>query len=204
MLIEKYFSDLSPIQKTQFEDFQRLFKEWNEKVNLVSRKDIDNFEINHLLHSLAIAKFIKFRPGTTILDLGSGGGLPGVPLAIMFPDVKFTLVDRTGKKMKAAQDMIDQLGLENVKAIHGDAKDLKDKYDFVVSRAVMPQPDLVKLAYPLISNENKNSIANGIIALKGGDLTSEISPVKKYTEIQELNKYFEEPFFDTKKIIYTC
>lgn len=201
--IEKYFPNLSMEQRQQFEALMRLYPEWNEKINVISRKDIENLEINHLLHSLAIAKFIKFIPGSNILDLGSGGGLPGLPLAIMFPDVKFHLIDRIGKKIMVAKSIAESIGLTNVTFQHGDIGECHEKFDFVVSRAVMPQPDLIKLVRKNITKSQRNALPNGIIALKGGDLQNEVSQLKEPTEIIGIDNYFDEPFFETKKIVYS-
>lgn len=201
--ILKYFPDLSDRQIQQLEAMTELYPEWNMKINVISRKDIDNLEINHILHSLAIAKFIKFQAGSRILDFGSGGGFPGIPLAVIFPDSHFHLVDRIGKKLKVAQSIADQIGLTNVSVQHGDIGECHEKFDFIVSRAVMPQPDLLKLSAKNISKENKNAYPNGIIALKGGDLNAELRPIRKITDIIPVNQYFSEPFFDKKQIIYT-
>ena len=201
--ILKYFPNLSDTQKRQFEQMCVLYPEWNEKINVISRKDIENVEINHLLHSLAIAKFINFTPGSSVMDFGSGGGFPGIPLAVLFPDVHFHLIDRIGKKMKVAKEVADAIGLKNVSVQHGDSGECHDKFDFVVSRAVMPQPDLVKLARKNISSTQRNGLPNGVIALKGGDLTHELMPLKGSTEVVDIKNYFSEPFFDTKKIVYT-
>lgn len=201
--ILKYFPDLSDRQIQQLEAMTELYPEWNMKINVISRKDIDNLEINHILHSLAIAKFIKFQTGSRILDFGSGGGFPGIPLAVVFPDSRFHLVDRIGKKLKVAQSIADQIGLTNVSVQHGDIGECHEKFDFIVSRAVMPQPDLLKLSAKNISKENKNAYPNGIIALKGGDLNAELRPIRKITDIIPVNQYFSEPFFDKKQIIYT-
>lgn len=201
--ILKYFPNLSDEQQVQFEKMCNLYPEWNEKINVISRKDIDNIEINHLLHSLAIAKYIQFKPGSKILDFGSGGGFPGIPLAVLFPDVHFHLIDRIGKKMRVANEIAQAIGLKNVSIQHGDSGECHEKFDFVVSRAVMPQPDLVKLSSKNISGIQKNALPNGVIALKGGDLHEEIKTIKGKTEVTDINKYFEEPFFDTKKIVYT-
>lgn len=201
--ITKYFPSLTERQKWQFEEMCRLYPEWNEKINVISRKDIDNVEVNHILHSLAIAKFIKFTPGSDVLDLGSGGGFPGIPLAVLFPDVKFHLIDRIGKKMKVAKEVADALGLTNVTVQHGDSGECHDKFDFIVSRAVMPQTDLVRLVAKNVSRTQRNALPNGVIALKGGELNEEIKPIKSKTEISEIKNYFVEPFFDTKKIVYT-
>lgn len=180
-----------------------LFRELNEKVNVVSRKDIDNIEINHILHSLAIAKYLKFKPGTSVVDLGTGGGLPGLPLAVMFPDVKFHLIDRVGKKVKVAKEISDKLGLENVTFQHGDMGECHDKYDFVVSRAVTDQPTLIKISKKNISAIQRNALPNGLITLKGGDVLNELGNFAKISEIIPISNYFEENFFDTKKIVYT-
>lgn len=201
--ILKYFPSLSEKQIQQFETMMRLYPEWNEKINVISRKDIDNLETNHLLHSLAIGKFISFKSGSEILDLGSGGGLPGLPLAVLFPEVKFHLIDRIAKKIRVASEIADGAGIENVTFQHGDSGECKKQFDFVVSRAVMPQPDLVNLVRRNISKTQKNGMPNGVIALKGGDLQAELEPLKKTTEIVDISNYYDEPFFKTKKIVYT-
>ena len=201
-LIDKYFPELSATQREQFGTMLRLYPEWNEKINVISRKDIDNLEVNHILHSLALVKFLKFTPGTTVLDLGTGGGLPGLPLAVYFPEVSFHLVDRTGKKLKVAQDIATQLGLTNVTIQHGDVAEVKDKFDFVVSRAVMPLPDMVKLVRRLISHDNSNALPNGLLCLKGGDLEEELSRYRNEVLIDSISSYFKEDFFATKKIVY--
>lgn len=201
--ILKYFPNLSDKQKVQFEKLCSLYPEWNEKINVISRKDIDNIEINHILHSLAIAKYIQFKPGSSVMDFGSGGGFPGIPLAVLFPDVHFHLIDRIGKKMKVADEISRGIGLKNVTVQHGDSGECHEKFDFVVSRAVMPQPELVKLSTKNISNIQRNALPNGVIALKGGDLHEEIKSVRGKTEVTDIKNYFDEPFFDTKKIVYT-
>lgn len=201
--IEKYFPNISDLQKERLRQLSSLLKEWNEKINVISRKDIDNVDEHHILHSLAIAKFINFSPGSRILDLGSGGGLPGIPLAILFPDSHFHLIDRIGKKMTLANDIVSRLGLTNVSVQHGDVGECHDKFDFVVSRGVMPQPDILKLVKKNISGVNHNAIPNGAISLKGGDLTAEIAPLKKRSEIVDISSFFDEPYFKTKKIVYT-
>ncbi|MBD5386899.1 16S rRNA (guanine(527)-N(7))-methyltransferase RsmG [bacterium] len=202
-LIEKYFPHLSERQKEQFSIMMDAYPEWNEKINVISRKDIENLECNHILHSLAIARFIKFTPGTHVMDLGCGGGLPGLPLAIMFPEVRFHLIDRTGKKIHVAQEVAKACGLDNVTFQHGDVAECKEKFDFVVSRAVMPQPDLIKLCKKNISHEQKNGLPNGLITLKGGDISGEMRNTHKGGETVNISQYFDEPFFKTKKIAYT-
>lgn len=201
-LIEKYFPNLSDRQKEQFAIMLDAYPEWNEKINVISRKDIENLECNHLLHSLAIAKFLNFTPGSTVMDLGCGGGLPGLPLAIMFPEVKFHLIDRTGKKIKVASEVAHACGLTNVTFQHGDVAECKEKYDFIVSRAVMPQNELAKLAGKNISKVQKNALPNGLITLKGGELSHELKGLPQ-GEVIDLSKWFEEPFFKTKKIAFT-
>lgn len=200
--ISKYFSDLSDKQREQFEMALRLYPEWNEKINVISRKDIDNLEANHVLHSLGIVKFVKFTPGTRVLDLGTGGGFPGIPLAIFYPDVHFHLVDRIGKKLKVAQDIAEKIGLNNVTIQHGDVKEVKGQFDFVVSRAVMPLGDLVPLVRRLIAKDMRNAVPNGLICLKGGDLSGEIQKFKNEVLVDELSSYFKEEFYKTKKIVY--
>lgn len=201
--IKKYFPNLSERQKEQFEQMMRLYPEWNAKINVISRKDIDNLEINHILHSLAIAKMIQFTPGSDILDFGSGGGLPGLPLAVLFPEVHFHLIDRIGKKIRVAKEIAAGLGLTNVTFQHGDIGECHDKFDFVVSRAVMPQTDLIRLSKKNISSKARNALPNGVITLKGGDLEAELSPVRKSSEVMELDTLFDLPFFETKKIVYS-
>ncbi|MDE6770584.1 MAG: 16S rRNA (guanine(527)-N(7))-methyltransferase RsmG [Muribaculaceae bacterium] len=201
--ILKYFPNLTELQREQLNKMTELYPEWNEKINVISRKDIDNVEINHLLHSLAIAKFINFTPGSRVMDFGSGGGLPGLPLAVLFPEVHFHLIDRIGKKIKVAKEIADAIGLKNVTFQHGDSGECHETFDFVVSRAVMPQADLVKLSRKNISSKQHNALPNGVIALKGGDLEAEIRPLKSRTEVVDIANYFDEPFFSTKKIVYT-
>lgn len=200
--ILKYFPNLSETQKEQFKKLGILYPEWNEKINVISRKDIDNLYTNHILHSLGIAKFTDFKPGTSVLDMGTGGGFPGIPLAILFPEVKFHLVDRIGKKIKVAEDVAQHIGLTNVTFQHGDIKEVKGKYDFVVSRAVMLLNELIPLIKNNISSVCINGLPNGLICLKGGDLNQEIRAVKNPVLTAGLKEYFDEPYFDTKKVIY--
>lgn len=201
--ITKYFPDLSERQRDQFETMSRLYPEWNAKINVISRKDIDNLEINHILHSLAIAKFLKFAPGSRVLDFGTGGGFPGIPLAVMFPDVSFHLVDRTGKKLRVASEIATACGLSNVTFMHGDVAECKDKFDFVVSRAVMPQADLLKICRKNISSEQRNALPNGLITLKGGELGAELKAIGRNSEVVDVNNYFDEEFFKEKRVVYT-
>lgn len=201
-LISKYFPELTAKQREQFSTMLRLYPEWNEKINVISRKDIENLEVNHVLHSLALVKFIKFMPETTVMDLGTGGGLPGLPLAVYFPNVKFHLVDRVGKKLKVAQDIAEKIDLNNVTFLHGDVLEVKSKFDFVVSRAVMPLPDMVKLVRRFISKDSANAIPNGLLCLKGGDLQHELAPYRREALVDEISSYFKEDFFSTKKIVY--
>lgn len=200
--INHYFPHLTEQQRTQFETLLRLYPDWNQRINVISRKDIENLEVNHVLHSLALARFLPWVPGTRVLDLGTGGGFPGIPLAVMFPDVQFHLVDRIGKKLRVAQDVAQQAGLQNVTFQHGDIKEVKGEVDFVVSRAVMPLADMVPLVRRLILPVGHNGLPNGLICLKGGDLQSELQPFKRTALVDDLRNYFEEPYFETKKIIY--
>ncbi len=200
--ISRYFPELTARQREQFATLLAAYPEWNEKINVISRKDIDNLEVNHVLHSLGIAKFIRFTPGSRILDLGTGGGFPGVPLAVYFPEVSFHLVDRVGKKLRVALDVAGRAGLDNVTVQHGDVKEVKGEFDFVVSRAVMPFADTVPLARRLIARAQRNAMPNGLLCLKGGDLSEELRPFKKQVLVDELSHYFDEAYFETKKIVY--
>ena len=200
--ILKYFLELTEKQRQQMAALETLYPEWNAKLNVISRKDIDNLEVNHILHSLGIVKFVKFTPGTRVMDLGTGGGLPGIPLAIYYPDVTFHLVDRIGKKLRVAQDIAERIGLTNVTFQHCDVKEVKGKFDFVVSRAVMDLGDLVPLVKRFIDTEDRNAVPNGLICLKGGDLSGEVQKYKSQVLIDELSSYFKEEFFKTKKILY--
>ncbi|MBR3884024.1 MAG: 16S rRNA (guanine(527)-N(7))-methyltransferase RsmG [Bacteroidaceae bacterium] len=200
--IEKYFPNLSEKQNEQFTLLYDLYYDWNNKINVISRKDIENLYLHHVLHSLAIAKVINFRPGTTIMDMGCGGGFPGIPLAIMFPDVEFHLVDSIGKKVRVASEIAKAIGLTNVKASHSRAEEIKEKYSFVVSRAVMQLPELVKICRKNICKEQINALPNGIICLKGGDINAEIHPFKNCVEVTELENIFQEEFFKDKKVVY--
>ena len=201
--IVKYFPNLGEEQRSRFETMMRLYPEWNAKINVVSRKDIDNLEVNHILHSLAIAKFIRFTPGSRVLDFGTGGGFPGIPLAVMFPEVHFHLVDRTGKKVRVAREIAEACGITNVSFQHGDVAECREKFDFVVSRAVMPQPDLVKICRKNIAQEQHNALPNGLVTLKGGDLEQELKSLRNISETVDISNYFDEDFFKEKKIIYT-
>lgn len=179
-----------------------LYPEWNAKINVISRKDIDNLYEHHILHSLGIAKAIQFTPDTTLVDVGTGGGFPGIPLAIMFPECHFHLIDRIGKKVRVATEIATAIGLENVTFRHAGIEEVKDKYDFAISRAVMPLPDLVKLVRKNISPKQRNAMANGLLCLKGGNLEAEIAPLRKRLLDFDLQDYFEEEYFATKKVIY--
>ena len=201
-IIDKYFPQLSQKQREQFQNLDALYREWNDKINVISRKDIDNLYEHHMLHSMAIARVIRFKPQTSILDFGTGGGFPGIPLAILFPECKFRLIDGTGKKVNVAREIIKAIGLENVETAHERGEDEKGKFDFIVSRAVMPLPDLVNIVRKNISNNQHNSIANGIIALKGGDLTAELKPFHKIAEVTPVSQFFDEEWFKTKQVVY--
>ena len=200
--ILKYFPELTEEQRQQMAQLELLYPEWNAKINVISRKDIDNLEVNHILHSLGLVKFVKFMPGTRVMDLGTGGGFPGIPLAIYYPEVTFHLVDRIGKKLRVAQDIAERICLKNVTIQHGDVKEVKGKFDFVVSRAVMDLGDMVPLVKRFIDSEDRNAVPNGLLCLKGGDLNAETAKFKNQVLIDELSSYFNEEFFKTKKILY--
>ncbi|MDR1743602.1 MAG: 16S rRNA (guanine(527)-N(7))-methyltransferase RsmG [Dysgonamonadaceae bacterium] len=200
--VKKYFPQLSQQQQTQFDALFDLYKDWNGKINVISRKDIDNLYVHHVLHSLGIAKYLRFVPDSLVMDVGTGGGFPGIPLAIFFPEVQFLLLDSIRKKIRVGEEVAQAIGLENVEFVHSRVEDEKRKFDFVVSRAVMPLPDLVKVTRKNISDKQRNAIPNGIICLKGGNLDAEIHPFASIIERYPLSNYFDEPFFDSKQIVY--
>ena len=201
-IIQKYFTGLTDLQQQQFAQLDSLYREWNAKINVISRKDIDNLYEHHILHSLAIAKVINFRPTTQILDFGTGGGFPGIPLAILFPECQFRLIDGTGKKIRVAQEVCQAIGLTNCQPVHLRGEDEKGKYDFVVSRAVMPLPDLVKIVRKNISKPQRNTLPNGIICLKGGELQAETQPFRNIVELTDISTFFSEEWFKEKHVIY--
>ena len=201
MIISEYFK-LSERQAEQFAQLDALYRDWNSKINVISRKDIDNLYEHHVLHSLAIAKLLPFQPGTTIMDVGTGGGFPGIPLAILFPECQFLLIDSIGKKIKVATEIAKALGLTNVVCKQERVEEEKQKFDFVVSRAVMPLPDLVKLVQKNISNKHRNAVPNGLVVLKGGDLKDEIAPYIKTAEVTPCSQWFKGEWFETKQVIY--
>ena len=201
-IIKKYFPQLTPKQEEQFVALDALYHDWNAKINVISRKDIDNLYEHHILHSLAIAKYINFREGTNVLDFGTGGGFPGVPLAIFFPEANFKLIDGTGKKVRVAQEVADAIGLENVLPSHLRGEEEKGKFDFIVSRAVMPLPDLMKIVKKNIASDQHNVLPNGVIVLKGGNLDEELKPYKNIAEKTELSQWYDEEWFKEKYLIY--
>lgn len=200
--IQKYFPNITEEQRNQFAALYDLYTDWNSKINVISRKDIQNLYEHHVLHSLGITEVLNFKPGTTIMDLGTGGGFPGIPLAILFPDCKFHLVDSIGKKVRVANEIANAIGLKNVTFRHCRAEEEKQMFDFVVSRAVMPLADLLKICRKNISKEQKNALPNGLICLKGGELEREMNEVKGIVEVTSLNDYFTEEYFETKKVVY--
>ncbi len=200
--IEKYFPDLSDLQRKQLTDLEELYKFWNEQINVISRKDTENFYERHVLHSMGIAKIMSFKDGTAILDIGTGGGFPGIPLAILFPNCHFTLIDSVGKKIKVVNEVAESLGLTNVIGIHGRAESLKEKFDFVVSRAVTAMPAFLYWTRGKFNKKSNNTLPNGILYLKGGDLKEELKSLKQKHKVIPLNKYFNEEFFETKKVVY--
>ena len=200
--ILKYFPKLSEQQIKQFSVLMELYSDWNAKINVISRKDIENLYEHHVLHSLAIAKAIHFRSGTRILDFGTGGGFPGIPLAIMFPDSQFKLIDGTGKKILVATEVASSIGLKNVVAEHLRGEDETGKFDFVVSRAVMPLPDLMKIVKKNISKKSQNAMGNGIICLKGGNVEGEIHNFRRIAEVMKISNWFQEEWFKEKNVIY--
>lgn len=204
-LIKKYFPDLNELQESQFSQLFDLYKDWNEKINVISRKDIDNLYLHHVLHSLAIAKYINIKPNTSIVDLGTGGGFPGIPLAILFPEVEFLLVDSIGKKIKVVEEVCTAIGLKNVKSLHGRVEEIKgQKFDFVITRAVANMLQLVTWSRKLISQKHINIVPNGIIALKGGNIKEELKEIPRgeYYEVVPLKEYFDEEFFEEKVLVY--
>jgi len=200
-ILLKYFTDLTETQIEQFSKLQDLYKDWNLKINVVSRKDIDELYLRHVLHSLGIAKVMSFKPGAKVLDVGTGGGFPGIPLAILFPETQFHLVDSIGKKIKVVNEVAEGLSLENVTTTHGRVEDVKDTYDFIVSRAVAQMETFVRWTKGKIAKKQNHDLKNGILYLKGGDLIQEL---QKYTSatIYDLPNYFDEPFFETKKVVH--
>lgn len=204
-IILRHFPDLTEEQCRQFDALDALYRDWNAKINVISRKDIDNLYPHHILHSLGIARIIKFRPGTRVLDLGTGGGFPGIPLAILFPETQFVLIDSIGKKVRVASAVAEAIGLKNCTCLHRNVIEEKGRYDFIVSRAVMPMPELVKLVRKNIHHEQRNSLPNGIITLKGGDIQAEMLPFKRQCEVWTLAQHFPEyEFYETKKVAYVA
>lgn len=201
-IIEKYFPHLTPEQQRQFDMLGSLYTEWNERINVISRRDIEQLYEHHVLHSLGIARYITFRPGTRILDVGTGGGFPGIPLAILFPECQFLLIDSIGKKIKVATAVATALGLSNVKLLQENARLEHGKFDFVVSRAVMAAPELVQIVQKNVAREQRNALPNGLLCLKGGELAEELKPFHRKAQVWNLSEEFEEEFFETKKVVY--
>ncbi len=200
-IINNYFPELTELQKEQFRLLGELYQDWNKKINVVSRKDIDELYLRHVLHSLGIAKVITFQPGTRLLDVGTGGGFPGIPLAILFPEIHVTMVDAIGKKIRVVQEVVEGLGITNTRALHTRVEDLEEQFDFIVSRAVAAMPTFVHWVKGKINKRSAHTMKNGILYLKGGDLTEELKTYKN-AEIYNLSQYFSEEFFDTKKVVY--
>ena len=201
-LIKTYFPELTEEQQRQMDALDALYRDWNSKINVISRKDIDQLYEHHVLHSLAIAKVLRFKPGTEILDFGTGGGFPGIPLAILFPECHFRLIDGTGKKIRVAQEVSNAIGLKNCEPVHLRGEEEKGKYDFIVSRAVMPLPDLVKLMRKNISKTQRNAMPNGVLCLKGGNLQAELQPYRNIVETTDISNFFHEEWFKEKYVIY--
>lgn len=201
-IIQKYFPHLTPEQQRQFEMLGPLYQEWNERINVISRRDIEQLYEHHVLHSLGIARYITFRPGTRILDVGTGGGFPGIPLAILFPESQFQLIDSIGKKIRVATAVATALGLTNVKLLQENARLERGKFDFVVSRAVMAAPELVQIVRKNVAHEQHNALPNGLLCLKGGELTEELKPFHRKAQVWDLADEFEEEYFETKKVVY--
>lgn len=201
-LIKKYFPQLSPVQLDQFERMKPLYEHWNAQINVISRKDMDAFYTHHVLHSLAIAKVLSFRKGTTVLDIGTGGGFPGIPLAVMFPECRFHLVDSIGKKIKVVNEVITALGLTNAVAEQKRAEELDYTYDFVTSRAVAPWSDIFRWTAKLIHTDGRNSLPNGWLLLKGGDLREELQVVRRKVHHHKISEMFDDPYFETKEVLY--
>lgn len=200
--IRKYFTELTATQLEQLTQLGELYRTWNERINVVSRKDIDNLYLHHVLHSLAIAKYVQFKTGTRVLDFGTGGGFPGIPLAIVFPECRFKLIDRTAKKIRVTQEIAAAIGLTNATAEQKAGEEERGEYDFVVSRAVMPLPDLMKIVQKNISREQHNALPNGLICLKGGNLDAETRTVKKVVDITPVGNWFEDEWFEEKNVVY--
>lgn len=201
-ILFKYFPNLTPLQKEQFAALKALYSDWNSKINVISRKDMDSFYLHHVLHSLAIARFSGFVPGTKIIDIGTGGGFPGIPLSILFPEVDFTLLDSIAKKIKVVKAVSESLELKNTFAIQSRSENFKGQFDFIVSRAVTNLPDFVRQTRHLIAKKSVNAIPNGILYLKGGDILNETNPFKKKVFITEISDWFDESFFETKKLVH--
>lgn len=201
-IVQKYFKNLTERQIQQFGMLYDLYAEWNEKINVISRKDIEHLYERHILHSLSIGRYVTFEKNTQVLDIGTGGGLPGIPLAILYPNVSFTLIDSIGKKIKVATEISEAIGLDNVVLSHQRVQDNKRQYDFVVSRAVMQLDKLVQLCQKNIHRKQQNAIQNGLICLKGGDIVAEIAPFRRIVDVVDLSHYYNEPFFETKKVVY--